>query len=428
MTYRSNHTSPHRRWRAIALAAAALVFTRVLIGCHADAEAPGAEAPAGPDGPAAVERPRLSLLSYNVQNLFDDRDDGTEYDAFRASSGWDRERYYGRLERTEAAIRLAAGALPGGRLPDVLVLQELESARVAADLARDFLRRYRHIAAGPAGTTTTQVVILSRHRPALLRAHGALVVRDVPDTSARGLAASSFTTVWRGRDTVEVRLSSPDLVLLAAHWKSQSGGEAPTEYLRRLEAALARALTHDWYREEALRAPAAGGVGRPPLLLVGDLNEDLHEYQQHGGAYPTALLPARAPPDADSTERAAGDGERVPGGSLLFVSQSTPEAPSPGRGPSVGAAELDGSLPHGTPVFRTLWDSDSGRGTYHYRGQWERLDHAMLLAGPSWTGSLVVADVPGLVDTDGRPLRYQAWTGQGISDHVPIAVSLYELP
>ena len=74
----------------------------------------------------------VTVLSYNVQNLFDDVDDGLEYDEYRSSSGWDRDAYFARLSRVDEVVRLATGAT----LVDAIVLQEVESPRVALDLSR----------------------------------------------------------------------------------------------------------------------------------------------------------------------------------------------------------------------------------------------------------------------------------------------------
>ena len=209
-----------------------------------------------------------------------------------------------------------------------------------------------------------------------------------------GAPQASRATVWRSRDLVEVRFARPELTVLAAHWKSQSGGERTTEYLRRLEAALAVSLA---------RNTPVSLARSTPVLLVGDLNEDLHEYRQHDGAYLTALLPLEA------GSAAARGGRKPAGGSLRFT------AP----GASLAATRLTGE-----PVFRSLWGPESGAGTYFYRGRWERLDQAFLLAGPEWEGSLRVVRDGDLVDDQGRPRRYDVRTSRGVSDHLPIAVTL----
>ncbi|MFW5688617.1 MAG: endonuclease/exonuclease/phosphatase family protein [Spirochaetota bacterium] len=329
--------------------------------------------------PFGSNRRSTRIISYNVQNLFDDRLDGGEYDEYRPGAGWDRGRYYARLERIDRVVR----GVSAGRPPDILVLQEIESARVAHDLANDVLRRYRHVSAGASGRTTTQVVVLSRDRPASMRAHRVSFVEHVPAGERRRDPppdpGPGFRVVRRGRDLLELSFPDRSLHILAAHWKSQSGGEATTEPMRIAEARLAQAVV-------ASRDVAEGTAS----LLIGDLNEDLYEGRQHGYAYETALV------------------ER--GGAVTLV-DSPPQRSGSG----------------GDRWFRSLWGDDSGRGTYWYRGEWERLDHAFLRAGPRWRGSLRAVVLPEIVSDAGTPLRYDPRTGRGYSDHLPILVDLERL-
>lgn len=209
--------------------------------------------------------------------------------------------------------------------------------------------------------------------------------------------------------------------LLAAHWKSQSGGERETEPRRLMEAALVVGVLagSSWPRT------AAPGV----TLLVGDLNEDLHEYAQHGATRQTALMPhdayaalarREAPRPAIVFEAAgaaaSGDGSRRAGpdrysggGTVEGVPGAGGDASRPGAGP---------------PLFRSLWPADEEGGTYAYRGRWERLDHAFLLAPDSVGGTLRVVRRPELLGDGGEPWRYDPGTGRGISDHLPIFVTI----
>ncbi|MFW5743111.1 MAG: endonuclease/exonuclease/phosphatase family protein [Spirochaetota bacterium] len=382
------------------------------------------------------------VIAYNVQNLFDGTDHGLEYAEFRTSSGWDRGDYYDRLERTSEAIRRTAG----GRLPDIVVLSEVESAWVAADLARDLLRPYRWVSGAPEPwraarrertsdirdeassapgaarpgirgggavldataypPSPTRVVALSRRRPEV-RTHRAVQVDLVPGAGAR--------VRWRGREALELRFASRGLRLIAAHWKSQSGGERATEPLRILEASL----VHD-----LLAVTADAEADYPATLLVGDLNEGLDEEKQHGGAWPTALAPWRAseavPAGAEvqgaDTSGSSPAAESGPAARIWFVEADTPGA--------VGATR---AAPPG-PVFRTLWDRSSFPGTYWYRGEWERLDHAFLLAPDEYDGRIEVGSWGALLNPDGTPARYDSRRGRGYSDHLPILVTLTRRP
>ena len=320
----------------------------------------------------------VSLLSWNVQNLFDDVDDGSEYREFTRDGGWTRERYVRRLERIDEAVRLAGQNGPvASHGPDLIVLQEVEHAGIGKTLAHDFVRSHRYVIGDPRRNTTTAVLVLSRHQPRAVRFHDAVRVAVVP-------GSSEPEVTWRGRALVEVELAinGVSLSVLGAHWKSQSGGETRTESYRRQEGRLARGIL-------ARRAPEA--------ILVGDLNEDLDEYGQHRGAYQTALMHSEHP-----------------GSTLSFVyADEQPGAPG-------DDGEMRADVASG-------WARGTRPWTYAYMGRWERLDHAFLALPSDLSISLepLVAD---LLIRDGIPDRFDPRTGHGFSDHLPIVVTLTRRP
>ena len=70
----------------------------------------------------------LRVLSYNVENLFDDTSSGREYLEFRGPR-WNDELYPRKLAALSRAIRRSCR---GG--PDVVLLQEVESEQALLDL------------------------------------------------------------------------------------------------------------------------------------------------------------------------------------------------------------------------------------------------------------------------------------------------------
>lgn len=333
--------------------------------------------------PAAGEP--LSVLSYNVQNLFDAAEQGGEYDDFRAGR-WDAARYAERLTQIAAVLRAAP---PGGA--DVIALQEVENRAAALDL-RDHLRglRYRYAVAFPndgadVGLTLTPVV-LSRVPVLRVRLH----------------------QVWHAgrylRPIVEVALDAGGgrpLYLFNNHWKSKRGGAEATEPSRRAAAAVLAARLRELQRAD----PAAD------VLIAGDLNEDVDEHA--AAPYPTALVlradPAAAPP-------AAGSETARPAGALALTGR--PFTPSPA----------------GRVVLYSPWLElpAAERGTVVHRGEWGTPDHFLLSAGlfdraGLWYrpgGFAVIRD--GLVTAAGHPRR---WTGSdGQSDHLPIVLYLRRGP
>ena len=99
----------------------------------------------------------MDVLSYNVENLFDDRDGGLEYAEYRGAR-WGGERYAAKLAAVARAVR---SSCPGG--PDLVALQEVENQRVLSDLGdRLGALGYRYRVFVPQPGAATGVAFLSR--------------------------------------------------------------------------------------------------------------------------------------------------------------------------------------------------------------------------------------------------------------------------
>lgn len=319
----------------------------------------------------------VTVVSYNVQNLYDAADDGGEYREYTAAGGWNEALYTAKLRAVGQALRTAA---PGGA--DLVALQEVEHYGAARRLVTLELARagYRHVVWLPDPHSGNGPVVLSKLP---VRRVGALWVEGTADTTLRPILE------------VEVALgAAPEarsVFLFNNHWKSKLGGSAETEPLRRRAAqALAGRL-----REIYAADPAAD------VIVAGDLNVSVDEYERRQGRYPTALMPA-----------AAADGGALP---------VTAAAPAAGAAPELFS-----------PWFAYR---DAGRlplGSYRYKGSWETIDHLLLgaglfdAAGVSYAGGdrfTVVSD--GLLAADGGPWRFigSPWPG-GYSDHLPLRLEL----
>lgn len=302
---------------------------------------------------AALVMPRsrhFTVISYNVQNLFDGRDDGREYAGYRAADGYTNRSYWQRLD-TLAAVLTSVGAADAS----AIVLQEVEHAGVAEDLTGDLMAGDWQIVGGASPEFGTQVVVALRSAVHTRTVHAASVVRTRGDDAAR---------VWRSRTAVAVVTGRPDgdpVLIYGAHWRSRRGGEAATEAYRVLEERLADRVISAY---------------RLPGVLVGDLNRELTARWSELGT------------------NALTDGFFRVGG------------------------------------FATLWSDESGHGSYWFDGRWQRIDHGFLYLPPEhadgrrWEASLTAASNPGLLDGAGTPHRYTPRTGAGVSDHLPLVITL----
>ena len=324
----------------------------------------------------------ITVVTYNVENLFDAEADGGEYREFTRHGGWSEALYTAKLRAIGRA--LAAADRDGA---DLVALQEVEhygAARRLVDLELDGLG-YRHVVWLPDPHNANGPVVLSKLP---VRRVGALWVGgDAEDGPERPLRPILEVEVALGSDA-----DAPSLYLFNNHWKSKRGGAAETEvYRRRAAALLARRI-----EEIGAADPAA------EILVAGDLNESIDEYERQGRRYATALMPAAAPE--------TGGGLRVTG-----------TVPSAGRPTELFSPWLSHDAESQPP------------GSYRFGGEWQTIDH--LLLGPGLfderglsydaggAGFAVVHD--GLLDGDGAPRAfYRGPPAGGHSDHLPLRLEL----
>ena len=313
----------------------------------------------------------LSILSYNVENLFDDRDDGTEYREYDPGEGtWDSLLYHAKLENISQAIE---ASVKGG--PDICLLQEVENKRVVEDLRNGYLSilKYRYSFTATSPQTATTVAVLSRYAPELIYVHR-LYAGD--DYTLRNILEMEF----------DVRGGS--IVVLNNHWKSKSGGAEETEPCRLIAAAFVRSRVGELVKEKPDSC----------IVVAGDMNERETEYEANAKTYQTALLlDGYAATDhfADKS---------------LFLTDSWEKA----------------GYTDGRAVFFSPWLVEDEPGSYVYNGEWERIDHFLLMGGNggfSYHGFEVIKR-DFLLDSAGRPQRWNSSSATGHSDHLPLLIHL----
>lgn len=320
----------------------------------------------------------VTILTYNVENLFDDVSDGTEYQGFDPSrDNWNTELFERRLENTSAVIE---AAVPGG--PDIIGLQEIENSHTLSRLVESHLPRlgYTELVMAPSPGSPTQVALVSRFPVTSVRSH----MVSLPDTALR-------------RSILEVRLDcgGTPLVVFVNHWKSKFGGGGAATEPERIGAAtlLARRIRELLHAEPNLN-----------IVAIGDLNLSYDEYRRVEGAYQTALI--RLSDDYPPDYRDSG----------IFLTGDLGRSGEAGR-------EL---------VLYTPWKEGGYAGSYSYQGTWETIDHVLL--GPNFANGRgleyeefrVIAPSFAL-SSRGTPLRWDTERRTGYSDHLPLLVRLRHL-
>ena len=339
-----------------------MVFSVILSGCVGRGQTPGGLS-------------SITLMTWNVHNLFDGDDEGNLYAEFKQSAGWSQEKYLGRINTISDAI---GGIEP---LPDIIILQEIESLQTLEDIAlalkRDF--SYCQFASNPGGIG---LGIISRF--------------PLSDVKTHSITTGGITTP---RPVLEARAQTQhgDFIIMACHWKSKVGGEEATEFNRRASAmAIVRRVQEIWKSEPEL------GV-----IIASDLNENHDEFSRRGSDVICALLP-----DAPLSARLANSVQK----DFIVISGNKPPLPE--------------YFPDETVVFYSPWVNELENGSYLYKNNCETIDH-ILVSGHFFDNSgleyekTTVLNYDPFTDPDGNPVSYNARTGYGLSDHLPLLVTLF---
>ncbi|NLV83830.1 MAG: hypothetical protein GXY60_04650 [Spirochaetales bacterium] len=311
----------------------------------------------------------LTVMTYNVCNLFDTVTDGTEYPEYTPEAGWTVGSYGRRLE-------LISQAIVQGQtyVPDIVVLQEIEHERVMQALVERHLSAYglRWLATTSDAESAIQVGIVSRYPIQHAVVHGIDGLRSILE--------------------VEIETPVEPICLFALHAKSQREGEKVTEPLRILTmAALKDAI------EQRLKYNS-----QSPILVAGDFNESADAYYRWKSEFPTALVPA--------TDSHAPLYERQ--GSILIT----------------GAPPVRGQWYSWWLDPQQFTDAEA-TGSYWYKGVWESFDQILASSecfdGKGWDFDCghVKANKQ-ICDPSGIPYVWDERRRTGFSDHLPVYIVL----
>ena len=337
----------------------------------------------------------LSIAVWNLQAFFDGTETGFEYAEYLEGAGWSAEKYQARL----TALGRAVDAM-GDTAPSILALVEAENAGVLETLAETTLSKHGYtrtfFAAHPGNSLG--IGILSRYPLSDTRLHSV--------SSDAGVIPRPVLEAW-------VRVSENPIALFVCHWKSKLGSEDATEALRR---SAARVILR---RMREIEAETPG----TPVIIMGDLNENHDEFYRRSGMVVSALLPDdpkaaelagfRNEADLSDDEQV----ERYRGSQTDYLILSRQKPPS------------SRYFSRNAVVLYSPWGNELEKGSYSYKNEWETIDH-FLLNGPffdkrDWEfGACEVLRREPFTTAAGAPNSYNPRTGHGLSDHLPLLLTL----
>jgi endonuclease/exonuclease/phosphatase family metal-dependent hydrolase len=350
----------------------------------------------GCESPPGGKAETVTILSWNVQALFDGKETGNEYDEYREGAGWTGEKYSGRLH----ALSRAMGGIK--ERPDIIAVIEAETAEILEELVRGPLE----------GRGYSQIRFANNHEGSL----GAGIISRLPvlKTSVHSLYNDGEIIP---RPVLEAWIAPASrasgnfpMVLFVCHWKSKLGGAGETEPLRMASVRVIQRRI----REIRKDYPAI------PVVIMGDLNENHDEFYRRGSKAVTALMPD----DPSAAAEAGGgemDGEKGNGARNDFFVISRNKPPRPVH------------FPKTTEAFFSPWGTEIQDGSYYYEDRWETIDHVLLseeffdAAGWEYESCRVINEEP-FTGRRGYPSPYNPRNGTGLSDHLPLLLELRIVP
>jgi endonuclease/exonuclease/phosphatase family metal-dependent hydrolase len=355
--------------------------------------------PIHPSKPTAPNE--VMVATYNVENLFDAKDDPNRADESYTPQG--REKWTdAKIDRKIENLGRVLKATNGGRGPDLVALVEVEN--------KDVVQRLRD--KGLKGLGYQELVhkesedfrgidnaILSRFpmvgEPKLHTVHkkGSKLWGD---KTTRGILEATF------------KVKGEELTVFVNHWPSKRGGET-AEQQRREAGKLLRNLVD----EKRAQHP-----GRE-IVLLGDFNADVGE----GSIGKPGL-------DAADNEAAVKSG-------ASSILNTTAQAVRRSKAPPKNAeADVDAG---GDPQ-----QPEMGTHYYHPKKHWSTMDHIMVSdtlldgEGLAWVpGSTQVVREDFMTTKSGAPKRFyqprvdkarQDLNQTGYSDHLPVVARLRRVP
>lgn len=304
----------------------------------------------------------VTLVTYNTQTFFDAVEDGSEFKEYKGSkSRWTAQKYKARLERLKGTLFAAGEKLTGkkDRLPDIVVLQEVENERVIEDFCKQL----------PSGENYPYAICPPRSEKG---AFTTIILSKYP--IERYFVHRLYTEQKRAlRALIEIVLNTGSndkprlLTVFAAHWKSKTGSSDSAAIRAQQEAQLIKKIQE--HREKNPRIP---------FIVCGDFNQTLKEFNQLND-FPVCW-------DVSNYK----------------------------------AENEAGTQPNGSYYFKNSWEKIDH---IFYEGGADSGADSKTASddGTAYIEPLLffVLYEPPLVE-GGKPVRYNVLTGEGYSDHLPL--------
>ena len=185
----------------------------------------------------------ITIATYNVENLFDLKKSGYEYDEYipNGVSEWNQKNYDIKLKNISKVIRDIN--------PDIIALEEIESYSVFIDLKNQLKRDglyYQYFALADAKNTTVKVGVFSKYK--------IIYKKEIP-----------INATYRYRNILETKIDieGNEIYLFTNHWKSKAGKES--------ERILSAKKLYERVKEIGFEKN---------IILVGDFNSDYEENEK----------------------------------------------------------------------------------------------------------------------------------------------------
>ena len=198
----------------------------------------------------------VTVISWNVQTFFDGEKDNCEYEEFKKTSLWNREKYQNRLKKLCSVIEQLNA--------DIYIFQEIENEKILYDISNQLAGKswnsknnWNYSCFSKPEGTAIGCAVLSKYELSNLTTHQ-LDIRSL----------KSEQPAMRYILQVAAKTDNKFLTIFVNHWKSKSGGEEKTEIWRDWQESLLSRLLNEY----------SESTDNPQVVLCGDFNRDINDF------------------------------------------------------------------------------------------------------------------------------------------------------